>query len=110
MNKSRGSGRPACEEAAADAGYASGTWRRAASLSGQAGAGGRADVELLIPGMGPGSLGRWEVVENGSGANDFLWVLLRSWRLAECANSELPAPACWETRPARAARDVRDGI
>ena len=24
----RGSGRPACEEAAADAGYASGTWRR----------------------------------------------------------------------------------
>ena len=48
MNKSRGSGRPACEEAAADAGYASGTWRRAASLSGQAGAGGRTDVELLI--------------------------------------------------------------
>ena len=48
MNKSRGSGRPACEEAAADAGYASGTWRRAASLSGQAGAGGRTDVELLM--------------------------------------------------------------
>ena len=48
MNKSRGSGRPACEEAAADAGYASGTWRRAASLSGQAGAGGRTDVELLV--------------------------------------------------------------
>ena len=44
----RGSGRPACEEAAADAGYASGTWRRAASLSGHAGAGGRTDVELLI--------------------------------------------------------------
>ena len=61
-------------------------------------------------GMGPGSLGRWGVVENGSGANDFLWVLLRSWRLPECANSELPAPACWETRPARAARDVRDDI
>ena len=48
MNKSRGSGRPAREEAAADAGYASGTWRRAASLSGQVGAGGRTDVELLI--------------------------------------------------------------
>ena len=53
MNKSRGSGRPACEEAAADAGYARGTWRRAASLSGQAGAGGRADVELLMAGLGP---------------------------------------------------------
>ena len=49
----RGSGRPACEEAAADAGYASGTWRRAASLSGQAGAGGRTDVELLIAPMLP---------------------------------------------------------
>ena len=67
MNKSRGSGRPACEEAAADAGYASGTWRRAASLSGQAGAGGRTDAELLIcmrwafctpaaPGSGAGNL------------------------------------------------------
>ena len=48
MMITRGSGRPACEEAAADAGYASGTWRRAASLSGHAGAGGRTDVELLI--------------------------------------------------------------
>ena len=48
MNKSRGSSRPAREAAAADAGYASGTWRRAASLSGQPGAGGRTDVELLI--------------------------------------------------------------
>ena len=52
MNKSRGSRRPAWAAAAVDAGYAqrhlAACAARAASLGGQAGAGGRTDVELLI--------------------------------------------------------------